>query len=179
MRVALFTPDAAVQAYFSHSYRHVPINTYFRHPAAREGTAENVSYSASAKRSDGMTADAGTAVPLASAELSIQFTSQGGYVFEALAMKQLEIADRLALAASLLQAYEKGQWQKEWLLVDSLYYAGSATILVSEDAIRCSLASPAWCPCAAVPIRMPTPSAVRESRTSSIRSVGSQALLER
>jgi hypothetical protein len=104
-----------------------------RHPEAREGTAENVSYSASAKRSDGITAGAGTAVPLASAELSIQFTSQGGYVFEALAMKQLEIADRLALAASLLQAYEKGQWQKEWLLVDSLYYAGSATILVSED----------------------------------------------
>jgi hypothetical protein len=99
----------------------------------REGTPENVSYSASAKRSDGISAGAGTVVPVASAELSIQFSSQGGYVFEALAMRQMEIADRLALAAGLLQAYEKGQWQKEWLLVDALYNAESATILVSED----------------------------------------------
>jgi hypothetical protein len=102
-------------------------------PGVREGTAESVSYSASAKRSDGISGGAGTIVPLAKAELSIQFTSQGGYVFEAMGMKQVEIADRLALSASLLQAYEKGLWQKDWLLVDTIYSAGSATILVSED----------------------------------------------
>jgi hypothetical protein len=99
----------------------------------REGTTENVSYSASAKRTDGGSVGARTAVPLASAELSIQFTSEGGYVFEAIAMRQMEIANRLALAATLLKAYEKGQWEAEWLLVDALYNAGSATILVSED----------------------------------------------
>ncbi|MEO7405100.1 MAG: hypothetical protein ABIU95_15665, partial [Burkholderiales bacterium] len=60
----------------------------------REGTAENVSYSASAKRTDGISAGAGTAVPAATGELSFKFTSEGGYVFEALAMRQVEIADR-------------------------------------------------------------------------------------
>ncbi len=99
----------------------------------REGTAENVSYSASARRSDKISAGAGTAVPLASGELSIAFTSEGGYVFEAIKMTQVEIADRLMLASSLLKAYEDGRWQKEWLLIDALYRAESATILVSED----------------------------------------------
>jgi len=99
----------------------------------REGTAENVSYSASAKRTDNMSVGAGTAVPLASGELTIKFTNEGGYVFEALEMTQIELADRLLLASHLLKAYEEGRWQKEWLLVDALYRAESATILVSED----------------------------------------------
>jgi hypothetical protein len=102
-------------------------------PDVREGTAENVSYSASARRSDNISAGAGTAVPLASGELSITFTSEGGYVFEAIKMTQIEVADRLTLASSLLRAYEEGRWQKEWLLIDALYRAESATILVSED----------------------------------------------
>jgi hypothetical protein len=104
-----------------------------RHPAVREGTPENVSYSASASRTDGVTGSASTSVPVAKAELSIQFTSQGGYVFEAIGMRHLEIEDRLALAASLLEAHEQGRWQQEWLLIEALYTAGSATIIVSED----------------------------------------------
>jgi hypothetical protein len=102
-------------------------------PDVREGTAENVSYSASAKRSDNISGGAGTAVPLASGQLSITFTSEGGYVFEAIKMRQMEVADRLTLASSLLKVYEEGRWQKEWLLIDALYRAESATILVSED----------------------------------------------
>jgi hypothetical protein len=102
-------------------------------PDVREGTAENVSYSASAKRSDNISVGAGTAVPLASGELSITFTNEGGYVFEAIKMRQMEVADRLTLASSLLKVNEEGRWQKEWLLIDALYRAESATILVSED----------------------------------------------
>jgi hypothetical protein len=48
-------------------------------------------------------------------------------------MTQMEIADRLTLASNLLNAYENGRWQKEWLLIDALYRAESTTILVSED----------------------------------------------
>lgn len=103
------------------------------HTDVREGTSENVSYSASAKRSDNISAGAATAVPLARGELSITFTSEGGYIFEAINMKQMEVADRLSLASSVLEAYEKGRWQKEWLVIDALYCAESATILVSED----------------------------------------------
>jgi hypothetical protein len=102
-------------------------------PDVREGAAENVSYSVSAKRSDNISAGAATAVPLASGELLITFTSEGGYVFEAIKMTQMELDDRLTLASSLLKAYEEGRWQKEWLLIDALYRAESATILVSED----------------------------------------------
>ena len=102
-------------------------------PDVREGTAENVSYSASANRSDNISIGAGTAVPLASAELSIAFTGKGGYVFEAIKMTQMEIADRLMLSSNLLKVYEEGRWQKDRLLIDALYRAKSATILVSED----------------------------------------------
>lgn len=100
----------------------------------REGNAENVSYSSSAKRSDNISVGAATAVPMASGELSVTFTSEGGYIFEAMNMKQIEVADRLSLASSVIEAYEKGRWQKEWLVIDALYRAESATILLSEDA---------------------------------------------
>ncbi len=100
----------------------------------REGTAENVSYSASAKRSDSIGVGARTADPLASGELSISFTSEGGYIFDAINMKQMEVADRISLASNVLKAHKDGRWQKEWLVIDALYRAESATILVSEDA---------------------------------------------
>src|SRR5262245_12890608 len=78
-----------------------------RHEGVREGNPENVSYSASAKRNESVTADAAAPAALAKGELLIQFTSQGGYVFEAMGMRHIEIADRLALAESLLQAYDQ------------------------------------------------------------------------
>jgi hypothetical protein len=104
-----------------------------KHPDVREGNPENVSYSASAKRNEGASGGASAPVVAGRAELSIKFTSQGGYVFEAISMRHVEIADRLALAESLLEAFKKGRWQEEWLLVESFYNAGSATIIVSED----------------------------------------------
>ncbi|TKS60855.1 MAG: hypothetical protein EWM73_03055 [Nitrospira sp.] len=104
-----------------------------QHSGTREGTAENMSYSASAKRGDGASVGASTIVPVAKAEISIQFTSQGGFVFDAVGMRNIEIADRLAVATDILKAYERGQWQKEWLVVEAMYHAVSATIIVSED----------------------------------------------
>jgi hypothetical protein len=98
----------------------------------REGAPENISYSASAERSGGIGAGVSVA-PLVTGEVSIEFSSEGGYVFEAMAMRQLEIADRMALAARLLQSYHNGVWRADWLVVDSLYTAASATVLVSQD----------------------------------------------
>jgi hypothetical protein len=98
----------------------------------REGAPDNISYSASAERSVGIGAGV-SAAPLVTGEVSIEFSSEGGYVFEAMAMRQLEIADRMVLAATLLQAYQNGVWQADWLVVDSLYTAASATVLVSQD----------------------------------------------
>jgi hypothetical protein len=67
------------------------------------------------------------------AELSIRFTQQGGYVFEAVGIRNVEIADRIALAGRILSLYEERRWRKEWLLVDAVYVAASGTIIVSED----------------------------------------------
>jgi hypothetical protein len=103
------------------------------HPAVRTGQAEDMSYSAFAKRSDGASLGAASVVPVAKAELSIQFSSEGGYIFEAIGIRQIEIEEKFALEASLLQAHEQGRWQKEWVVVDALYAAASATIIVSEN----------------------------------------------
>jgi hypothetical protein len=101
--------------------------------SVRESNPENMSYSAWAEKKTATSAGAGTAVPIAKAELAIQFSQQGGYVFEAVAIRNVEIADRLNLTRAILDLYEQGRWQKEWLLVDALYKADSATIIVSED----------------------------------------------
>jgi hypothetical protein len=103
------------------------------HSEIREGTPENMSYSASAERKIGASAQAATAVPVARAELSIRFTRQGGYVFEAVGARNVEIADRLVLAERILAVYAQDRWQKDWLMVDAIYRAVSATIIVSED----------------------------------------------
>jgi hypothetical protein len=99
----------------------------------REGTPESMSYSAWADRKTSASVGASTALPLAKGELAIQFSQQGGYVFEAAAIRNIEIADRLKITAAILALYESGRWQKEWLLVDAVYRADSATIIVSED----------------------------------------------
>lgn len=99
----------------------------------REGASENLSYSAAAKRSIGASAGAAAAVPVAQAELSIAFSRAGGYVFEAIGIRNFEVANRMALAEKILSLYEGGKWRKEWFLVDSIYAARAATILVSEE----------------------------------------------
>jgi hypothetical protein len=103
------------------------------HADIREGTPENMSYSASAQRALAASLGASATVPVAKAELSIRFSQQGGYVFEAAGIRHVEIADRMNLAKNLLDAYKQGRWQKEWLIVDAVYRAASATVIVSED----------------------------------------------
>ena len=101
--------------------------------AVREGTPENMSYSASADRKGGVSAEAASTVPVVQGELSIRFTKQGGYVFEAASIRNIEIADRLELSECLLDMYKRDRWRKEWFLIDAMYVASSATIIVSED----------------------------------------------
>ncbi len=102
-------------------------------PEVREGTPENMSYSAAVQRAVGGSAAAGTPTPVVDAELSMKFSQEGGYVFEAAGMRHREIANRITLSNNLLAAYQEGRWQKEWLVVDAVYRAATATIIVSED----------------------------------------------
>jgi hypothetical protein len=75
------------------------------HLAVREGTPQNLSYSASADRRAGASAEVTGALPVApvvKGELSIRFTEQGGFVFEAMGIRNVEISDRIALADHIL-----------------------------------------------------------------------------
>jgi hypothetical protein len=99
----------------------------------REGPPQDMSYSASARRTVGASGGVGSVVPEVKAEVSIAFTSSGGYIFEAAGVKGLEIANRLATGERILDAFEQKRWQKEWVLIDSVCTAASATILVSQD----------------------------------------------
>ncbi len=101
-------------------------------PSIREGEPQKMSYSASAERKVAGTANARTIAPVAGAELSIRFTQEGGFVFEAEGVRQIEIADRIPLARNILNLHQEKVWKDEWHLIDSVYSAASATILVSE-----------------------------------------------
>jgi hypothetical protein len=101
-------------------------------PNTREGEPQKMSYSASAEKKVTAGASAATIVPVAQAELSIRFTEQGGFVFEAEGVRHFEIAERMPLAQNLRNLYLDGVWKDSWYLIDAVYSAASATILVSE-----------------------------------------------
>jgi len=106
------------------------------HLAIREGMPQKFSYTASAERKAGAFAEATGVLPvapIANAQLSIRFTEQGGFVFEAVGIRNVEISDRIALTDRILSVHEQGRWRNEWLVVDAVYTAASATIIVSED----------------------------------------------
>jgi hypothetical protein len=102
-------------------------------PGAREGEAQKMSYSASVDRRVVGTASATAIAPVAGGELSIRFSQQGGFVFEAEGVRKIEIADRISLANQVLDLYRNTVWKAEWHLIDAVYTAASATVLVSED----------------------------------------------
>lgn len=104
------------------------------HDSSQKGRPQNLSYSAATERTVGGAAEASSTVPIASSQISIRFTKAGGYVFEATGVRSVELTDRMALASQILDSFAKGKWKKEWLLVDGMYEAASATIIVSEDA---------------------------------------------
>lgn len=100
----------------------------------RKGAPQDMSYSASAERRLQSSAGAKTNLPAAKAEVAIHFTRQGGYLFEAAGIRNVEVSDRMALGSAILSLHEQGRWQEKWVLVDAVYEAQSATIIVSEDA---------------------------------------------
>jgi hypothetical protein len=98
-----------------------------------DGTSQDLSYSASAQRKVGTSTGVSTPLEELKGELSIRFTSKGGYVFEAAAIRNVQFTDQMAFENFLMETYALGKWKREWLVVGSVYKAGSATIIVSED----------------------------------------------
>jgi hypothetical protein len=62
----------------------------------------------------------------------ISFTKRGATVVHASGVREQRIASGEAVGRTVLEAFEKKKWKKQWVFVDQVYVAESATILVSE-----------------------------------------------
>ena len=85
----------------------------------------------------GTTLTVGGAAPVAnipgvSAEIKIAFSHEGSFLFHASNVRNAKLENVAALCESILNAYARGQWKKEWYLIDSLHTAECATIVVTE-----------------------------------------------
>ncbi len=98
---------------------------------AKAGAVQDVSYSAAAEKRIAASADA-EAAAFARTNIHLRFSSEGGFIFDALGMQPLEFKEPMKMAESIVGAYERNRWKKEWLLVDTVYTAKSATIIVSQ-----------------------------------------------
>ena len=65
---------------------------------------------------------------VAKAEISIEFSSEGTFVFHASKLHLRQLENRAVIAKDLLKNYKLGHWDKSWLLVESLHTADRATI---------------------------------------------------
>ncbi len=63
----------------------------------------------------------------------ITFGSSGAFVLQAPAIFESEIGDQLNLRGQVVNAYVKGTWEKEWLVITRLVKAPSATVLISNS----------------------------------------------
>lgn len=94
--------------------------------------SQNVQYTST--QGTKMTASGGAeATATAKAEISIEFSREGAFVFHASSLRPQRLENRAAVAELIVNAYHNGKWQKDWLLVEMLHTAERATIIVSED----------------------------------------------
>lgn len=76
----------------------------------------------------------GASVPaIAKAAVSINFSTEGAFVFQATGVTHHQIENRGKLGEAIVLAYQKNQWKEEWVLIESLHTADVATIIVSQD----------------------------------------------
>ncbi len=74
-----------------------------------------------------------SAVATADAEVAIEFSQQGAFIFQAVGLRGRQIENRTAVARGVLQADDQDRWQRNWVLIDSLHVADCATIIVAES----------------------------------------------
>jgi len=64
---------------------------------------------------------------------SVQFSEKGGFVFQARSGSEKNIQDTNTLGAEILAAFGRGEWKKEWVVVDSVVSVENMTVLVSQS----------------------------------------------
>lgn len=100
---------------------------------ATNGRAQqDMNYSSTSATKVSIAGGAG-APALGKADISIDFSRQGAFLFQASKLQLHELANKMAVGDQMLQMHEKDRWDAKWLLVESLHEAERATIIVSED----------------------------------------------
>jgi hypothetical protein len=64
----------------------------------------------------------------------VQFAREGAFILRALGCRERHIRDKPLLATAIATALREGRWKTEWIVVDRLMVAESATVLVSNSA---------------------------------------------
>jgi len=99
---------------------------------SRGQSTQDVDYSSTqgTKISTATSAEAATVVK---AEINIDFSRQGAFLFQASKLQTWQLENRMSVGEQIVKAYRQKKWDKSWLLIESLHAAERATIIVSED----------------------------------------------
>jgi low affinity Fe/Cu permease len=73
------------------------------------------------------------AATIGKAEISIDFSRQGAFLFQASKLQTWQLENRMVVGEQIVKAYGQKKWDKSWLLVESLHASERATIVVAED----------------------------------------------
>jgi hypothetical protein len=92
---------------------------------------QNVQYTST--QGTKVAATAGAAAAVGKAEITIEFSREGAFVFHASHLQPHQLKNRVEAGQDIVKAYKKGKWNKEWFVVEALHTAERATIIVSED----------------------------------------------
>jgi hypothetical protein len=86
-----------------------------------EGTTQTLQYQSTEEtKVDLESTGAPDIIPMGSAQVTIDFSREGAFLFQAVNVRQMRIANRARVANAILKSYDKGKWRKEWFLVESL-----------------------------------------------------------
>jgi hypothetical protein len=78
-------------------------------------------------------AGAGTMLPQADAGISMTFSKEGAFLFQATGCTVTEIEDKAVLKRFVMKLFREGEWEKDWAVVDTIVRADSATIVISNS----------------------------------------------
>jgi hypothetical protein len=105
-----------------------------REVAGPKGSAQNLQYTSTSGTETSVETDAkvGSGIEV-QANIKINFNRSGAFLFHASKAQNIRLENSLELADAIVAAYEAERWQVGWYLVEAIYVADCATIIVCED----------------------------------------------
>lgn len=73
------------------------------------------------------------ALPTAKAGISLSFSNEGGYVFQAAESYEPTIEDMVPVMKQVVNAYEEGRWEKNWAIITKIVNVPYATCIISNS----------------------------------------------